>query len=232
MVASTQQKTVDVPKTRADLDVLVSQRNELHSQLRSAAERRAALSEQLTHTPGELRGQLSQRLASLDARITRLEGQLAQLDDAVASGMANPEIAREPGVRVFAEPGHPVIPPIPPIPPMPDGITTFPGFEPPPVLHPRMVIGGALITLSLMALVAWVTWRRAVRRFVGIGGGSLERAEVSRLQQSVDTIALEVERISENQRFVTKLLSGRGVGDTLGADGMDPVPLKHSARGE
>src|SRR5678815_4539339 len=38
-------------------------------------------------------------------------------------------------------------------------------------------------------------------------------ARLERMEQAVDAIAVEVERISEGQRFTTKLLSeGRGVG--------------------
>ena len=38
-------------------------------------------------------------------------------------------------------------------------------------------------------------------------GSSLTDARLARIEQSVDAIALEVERISEGQRFTTKLLS-------------------------
>jgi hypothetical protein len=34
-------------------------------------------------------------------------------------------------------------------------------------------------------------------------------ARLERMEQALDTIAVEVERISEGQRFTTKLLSGR-----------------------
>jgi predicted oxidoreductase len=37
--------------------------------------------------------------------------------------------------------------------------------------------------------------------------GSAADARLSRLEQAVDAIALEIERISEGQRFTTKLLS-------------------------
>ena len=39
-------------------------------------------------------------------------------------------------------------------------------------------------------------------------------ARLERMEQALDSVALEVERISEGQRFTTKLLSeGRGAGD-------------------
>jgi hypothetical protein len=37
----------------------------------------------------------------------------------------------------------------------------------------------------------------------------LAAQRLERLEQAVDTIAIEIERISENQRFTTKLLSER-----------------------
>lgn len=36
------------------------------------------------------------------------------------------------------------------------------------------------------------------------------QARLERIEQAVDTIAVEVERMSEGQRFVTKLLADRG----------------------
>jgi len=40
---------------------------------------------------------------------------------------------------------------------------------------------------------------------------------MARLEQAVDSIALEVERISEGQRFTTKLLADRAAADRLPA---------------
>ena len=69
------------------------------------------------------------------------------------------------------------------------------------------IIGGVAITLSLIGLVRAIFVRRA----------STARAipdpdmsnQFRQLQQSVDTIALEVERISESQRFMTKVFANR-----------------------
>lgn len=43
-------------------------------------------------------------------------------------------------------------------------------------------------------------------------------ARLERMEQALDTIAVEVERISEGQRFTTKLLSGRGELPTTAKD--------------
>ena len=47
-------------------------------------------------------------------------------------------------------------------------------------------------------------------------------ARLERMEQAIDSIAVEVERISEGQRFTTKLLSER-TGASVGGDVSPPV---------
>jgi hypothetical protein len=54
-----------------------------------------------------------------------------------------------------------------------------------------------------------------------VGPGDMT-ARLERIEQAVDAIAVEVERISEGQRFTTKLLADRGATPPLPAD--DPGP--------
>jgi hypothetical protein len=72
---------------------------------------------------------------------------------------------------------------------------------------PDLVFTG-VITLAVPIVIALSI--NIVRRF-GRGGrptGDTEVAgRIERLEQAVDTIPVEVERISEGQRFVTKILS-------------------------
>src|SRR5215212_437661 len=44
-----------------------------------------------------------------------------------------------------------------------------------------------------------------------------------RLEQSIDAMAIEVERISEAQRFTVKLLAGRSTGSTDGVQPSSPA---------
>ena len=52
-------------------------------------------------------------------------------------------------------------------------------------------------------------WARRIER--GTGGGSSPDviARLERMEQAIDAIAVEIERVSEGQRFTTKLLSER-----------------------
>jgi hypothetical protein len=82
-------------------------------------------------------------------------------------------------------------------------------------------ICGTILLISLVA--AWVSRRRG-------GAGTLPRewphrleARLMEMQQSLDTMAVEVERISESQRFATKLLSERGSAALNNANGARDV---------
>ena len=69
---------------------------------------------------------------------------------------------------------------------------------------------GALASLafSIKAITqAWVTRGRDEMRLVNEASTPLADARLARLERAVDAIALEVERVSEAQRYVTKLLN-------------------------
>ena len=65
------------------------------------------------------------------------------------------------------------------------------------------------ITLGLPLVKAYV---RAKERNPALSAGEREREErLARMENAIESIAVEVERISEGQRFVTKLLAeGQG----------------------
>ncbi|MEP6620835.1 MAG: hypothetical protein ABJE47_16030 [bacterium] len=62
-------------------------------------------------------------------------------------------------------------------------------------------------SLTLIAAVAWRVLTGGNRRKAKLSADDDQRLE--HLQQSVDAIAIEVERIAEAQRFTAKLMSER-----------------------
>jgi len=64
---------------------------------------------------------------------------------------------------------------------------------------------GAFVTIGLGARMLWRAGSRAKQRTVP----SVDDARLERLEAAVDAIAIEVERISESQRFTVGLLSER-----------------------
>ena len=194
----------DVVVLRDLLDRLV---HVLREQLESATEWRGRLVQERHNAAAtnnlEVVKELDGRISEFGDRAVRLERQLLATEDAISQAVIN-GVGRERGVNVE-------IAPIPPIPPIPRFITT----EPPGGSIARERVGMMMLGETLLfALLAVVLWRTAFRRGarsvqVGAGGGPQNTAQ---LQQSIDAIAVEVERISENQRFVTKLLNEQGAG--------------------
>lgn len=190
-------QTVKVPSTRAELEALGAQRGELQSQLRGLEERRIALSDQMART--KIVGpSLMQRLETIDHRSTQLESQIAMLDEAIAAGLARPELQQD----VPSEVTRKIVTNVPGI----EGTIVLPSGS--HFLASAVDVGvGAAVSGLTMLLVGVVAWRYMVRRLAKMVSSGASDANMSRLQQSVDAIAIEVERISENQRYVTKALN-------------------------
>jgi hypothetical protein len=66
----------------------------------------------------------------------------------------------------------------------------------------------ALIASNVAVAVALVRARKRIRQLEQ-GHSSLQPGGSERLEQAVEAIAIEVERISEGQRFTTRLLAER-----------------------
>jgi hypothetical protein len=83
------------------------------------------------------------------------------------------------------------------------------GFHPGPP-EEAFVLGGLFIVIVLLPLSIALS-RRIWRRGTPVVSASLPPGvdeRLNRLEAGVDSIAIEVERISEGQRFITKLMAG------------------------
>jgi hypothetical protein len=72
------------------------------------------------------------------------------------------------------------------------------------------ILSGTFLIVTLITSIARVASSRR-RDTAALPDASTSRIEerLSRIEQAVDAIAVEVERVSEGQRFTTKLLSDR-----------------------
>lgn len=70
-----------------------------------------------------------------------------------------------------------------------------------------IVIVGSIAGLAAVYIVSKKVLATVKRK--ELGGSYRDDARLEQLQQSVDAIAIEVERIAEAQRFSAKLLAGR-----------------------
>lgn len=103
-------------------------------------------------------------------------------------------------------------------------------MEPNPILLTQLaiVVVATVTALTGIALGARVLWRLTGRVQPRESLPSVSADGIRRLETAVDTIAIEVERISEAQRFTAALLSERTpskeAGSLEGRAALPPVP--------
>jgi hypothetical protein len=106
------------------------------------------------------------------------------------------------------------VPAVPPVPPVP-GIQTIqihPGMAPGNVIPPQAVdIAIGFFIMCAVMIIGWPLARAFGRRLERSGPAAAVSPAVSeqlqRIEQAVDAMAVEVERISEAQRYFAKLHS-------------------------
>ncbi len=202
------QSQIAVPKTAQELGRLVGRRDELRDQLEEVSEQRAELANHVSrigpNEPAVVRAGPIARLQAADERIVRLTRELQVADDAILE-------AKSKGVSGEAhEPGVYVGPPPPPS--LPTPIIFGPDFGThQPTWRERALdslqVTGPITLLSVLLVGAMIYWRlsRSMRNQINRLQAT-QTGALMQLQQSLDSVAVEIERVSENQRFVTKLV--------------------------
>lgn len=175
-----------IPRSRPELDALTFRRSELQSQIGQLRESREELSsniDRMGDSPG--RAALQLRVAEVDKRILRLDRELDAVNDQIAA--APTPVASQ----VFTT-----------VPPRRDPVEQAIADN----IVPLTGILSSFFLLPLAIAFARLLWKRgtaASARPVLNEQAMMTRLE--QLQTSVDAMSLEVERISEGQRYLTKL---------------------------
>jgi hypothetical protein len=193
-------------QTRAELETLIRSRDELSSQLERVTEQRGQLAQQRLNAEARansstdasldrrLMRDYEQQISELGTRAGQLQRQIAQADEAIARAVAQ-------GIGGGSE-GEPVTTNVISVPSQ-----DFSARE--ALLRDRyesMMIAEAAVLILLCATIGRLLWKRSLRKAVAMFAPS---PDVTGMKHAVDAIALEVERISENQRYATKLLQER-----------------------
>jgi hypothetical protein len=171
------------PLTPRQIQQVRDAREELNRHLENIEGRRENILEELSSTGGPAREGLLQRLAVVDNRIARIEADLERTSQAITNGML----------------------------PAPEAMTLVPPQSPVDRMPPGGLVAiGVVFTIFVLAPIAFafarLLWKRATApRTAQPAWDSGQRMD--RLEHAVDAIAVEVERISEGQRFVTRLLT-------------------------
>ena len=179
---------------------LKAQRRELGNQLENLEDRRRDLSQRLEEpmVGGADRKGLEGRITEIDQRISLIDKQIAESEAQIARQAAVPGAAVEPRV---------------------------PRREGPP--EEVFVLGGMFIFVVLLPIsiaLARRIWRRGVATITKLPAELTER--LSRLEQGVDAVAVEVERIGEGQRYMARLMGDDPSLRAVGAGAAEPVEVK------
>ena len=166
---------------------------ELRNQRSDYASRRTNLAESFEGSTGANRQGIGDRLTTLDAIIVRYENEMARVGGAI--------VARGGSQTVEVPQGN-----------IPSNYMSEDDAA-------GMAFGFSFMTLILAVFFTRRYMRRKYAGAVPLGRqqpnmiASNERLE--RIEQAVDSIAIEVERVSENQRFMTRLMTETQLGDTI-----------------
>jgi multidrug resistance efflux pump len=159
----------------------VAMRKELGDQLEHLQDTRRELGSRLQdpETASAEKPGIEARIAATDARIAAVDKQIAAADA---------EVARAAGV--------------------PGAVVEEPRYEPSGPPEEAFVIGGLFIVCAVLPIsIAFARriWRRSAAAVTALPQEMMDR--LTRLDQAVDAIAVEVERIGEGQRFMTRVLA-------------------------
>lgn len=169
------------PTSQQELRALRVKRSELSDQLVSATNRRKTLADQLKSADPSARAGIESRLKVLDERIVRLETEIDRTGD---------QLANAPAILAASTSA-------------PD-IANRVSEDLVPIVAILSVFVFAPFAIALARLI----WKRSSAPPRPVADQATQQ-RLEQLQRAVDTIAVEVERISEGQRFVTKILTER-----------------------
>ncbi|HUR91997.1 MAG TPA: hypothetical protein VMY38_04925 [Gemmatimonadaceae bacterium] len=168
---------ITIPLSLGDVRWLRARREELTEHLSEATDRRESITDELVGATGGNRTGLEQQLAQIDQRIVQLTSEITQTEQLLTSAPTSFLAA----TASRSEPG---------------------GAEPEAqVIIPSVLI--VFVGFPLAVAYARRIWKRSSTPRVA----PADNARLERIEQAVEAIAIEVERVSEGQRFVTKLLS-------------------------
>lgn len=178
------------PLSNADLLALQARAAELTQRLAGLHVQRDAISRQISNASGSVRQELLAQRVPIDVQLAQGEAELDNIRAQIASRSHVP-------MEQVTESGQIVIPSRPIRSRGPD---------------PDMVVGMSFALLLAIVVPSSIAFARRIWRGTP-KPASPQRDDLSprfdRLEQAVDAIAIEIERISEGQRFMTRVMAER-----------------------
>jgi hypothetical protein len=177
---------IPIPLTTADVAVLRDRVQELAGQRSAVNSQRQSLARELrTARPGPDAAGLEAHIGQLDGRLLAIESDIADLGKALSAA--------------------------------PTGLSqtttsTVPARNYGPLSSRQLTAISVLGILFVAAPLAFAMARIAMRRFSHPPAPQIPKDvsdRLERMEQGIEAVALEIERIGEGQRFVTQLMSDR-----------------------
>lgn len=172
---------------------LKSKQEVLSNQVDQLAEKREDLARELqSRTDRVDREGLEARLKQLDTQLQQAEVDLAAVTKEMAA--AAPASISEPPMR-----------------------TIFQGYGEDDMFAAGFSGAAIMFALFLPFIIRNFFRRRHAARTMTTTQPSIAAERVDRMEQAIDSIAVEIERVSENQRFMTRLLTETQLAGTIAA---------------
>ena len=188
------------PSAAAIYEGLKAQRNELNGQLEALQSTRQGINNELEDMPSTApqRPGLEARLKDVDTRISAVDQMLAGNAAQIAQAAAIPGVVVPPPQTIIQGP--------------PEDVYVLSGLF--------MVI----VLLPLSIALSRRIWRRSAAVVTSFPREIAER--LSRMEQAVEATAVEVERIGEGQRFLTRLFTEGEGARVIGSGAAQPLERK------
>ena len=180
----------DRQETMTSVIPLLGHRSSLSNDLRDLQTRQLELAQRLNQTAGRQHDIISTQLSEVEQQIEAAKIALSVVDAQLAGHQ-----------------GAPVAMAVPPFPEPPQVITIGGGGIPDEVLYGA----GGIATVMVLTMVAMMGYLRRLARTTRQALAAVEQQVSSQhatLASGIDAIAVEVERLGEGQRFMSKVLSG------------------------
>jgi hypothetical protein len=195
------------PLTSREMDAIRDRRNDISNQLTSAMGRRNDMIEEMSDAPQAARQGYLDQIQVLDARIVSIErdmeesGRMLRTGQTVDNGTALVAPREGRGFENLSE-------------------------------DAQIAMGVSFSLFFLLPLAIGLTrlmWRRSKRTEARPSGQQDQRME--RLEQAVDAIAIEIERVGESQRYQQKVLAEANMMPAMSTSSRAPEPVRVSDYG-
>ena len=191
------------PSATAVYEGFKAQRRERTDQLEELESTRREISAQLQQLPA------GPEKTAMETRLTDIAGRISAVDQMLASNAASL-------AQASAIPGAVVEPP------------PFVRQGPPEEVYVIGTIFMVIVLLPLSIALARRVWRRSAAVVTSFPRELVDR--LSRMEQAVEATAVEVERIGEGQRFLTRLFTEGEGARAIGAGAAQPLERKQASK--